>query len=390
MTNLSISAFKPVCLCKFLFFSLLILCADSSRANELFPIVKHSFRQNVSVQSDQITMLGTNLLAVNSSTSAASIADGNRVVFDDQYSDGFDGYDAIKFFNEGENFGLLRNNRILSVEARSSVKPVDTLFYNMTGMRIMQYRLMFVPMNMNAADVKAELIDKYLNSRTTVDMMQTSYLDFNITTDAASNAPDRFMLVFTSKAAGPVPVAFTSFTANRNRYGQVDVSWKTSNEVNIQRYELERSANGRLFDIINTNIATANSRSSASYHYQDETSLQGVSFYRMKAVSENGKEDYSNIVKVAGANAASSVSVYPNPAIGGRVQISFTNKPAGNYNIQLINNMGQVLYSSRTTTPSTNCVTTINLNPRVIAGIYQLRIVSEEGESEVMKVQIVK
>ena len=356
--------------------------------NELPPKMPQVFKT-----SDQVVMLGSNLMAVNSGTTA-DLADGNRVVFDDKYSNEFDAYDAIKLTNVGENFGLLRNNKILAVEARSSIKSNDTLYYNMSGLRAMEYQLMFLPINMNTVEVKAELIDNYLNSRSPVNLMETSYLPFTVNSDAASNATDRFMLVFSAKAAGPLPVTFSSVSANRNRYDKIDISWKTENEVNIKHYELERSSNGRVFEKIHTRAAATNNGSGASYSYLDESLLQGVNFFRVKAVSENGLIQYSSIVKVSDNKAAPSISVYPNPVMSGSAQVSFTNKPAGNYQIQLINNNGQVVYNNKWNIQAGNSIRKIENSPQskqlAVPGVYHLRIISEAGESEVMSVMVAK
>ena len=314
------------------------------------------------------------------------LADGNIAVFDENYSDEVDSRDALKTRNAGENFGLTRNSKSLAVEARGAIKSDDTLYYNMSNLRAMQYQLMFIPENMPMAS--AELIDKHLNTRTPVSVIDTTYLSFDVTTDAASAAADRFMLVF--KPAAPLPVTITSITASRNREGKIDVNWKTENEVNIKHYELERSSNGRAFDKINTKAAAANNGSNASYSHLDETPLQGANFYRVKANGENGQVQYSAIVKVAGIDATPAIAVYPNPVKEGKVNVSFTNKPAGNYNIQMTNSIGQVVYSSRWNVPSGNNNRTIELGNQLASGIYQLRIVSEEGESEVMSVQIIQ
>jgi hypothetical protein len=247
--------------------------------------------------------------------------------------------DAQKTGNAGENFGLTRSNKLLAVETRGDVKSEDTLYYYMSNLRPMNYKLKFIPKNMPMAS--AELIDKHLNSRTPISLIDTSYVSFDVSADAASAASDRFMLVF--KPTAPLPVSFTSISANRNSENKIVVNWKTENEVNVNRYELERSANGRSFDKINTKVSSDNNGSNASYTHLDEAPLQGANFYRVKAIGENGQVQYSAIVKVLGVNATPAISVYPNP-VKDMLTIN-TNNELEDYNWIIYNVNGQIMKS---------------------------------------------
>ena len=341
---------------------------------------------------NEISMLSTNLLAINNNEVA--LADGNRVVFNDKYSDNVDGNDAIKMKNSGENFGLIRSNRNLAVEARSMLHDGDTVYYDMSGLRQMSYKLMFVPENLPDVSMHAELVDKYLQSRTPISLIDTSYVIFSINADAGSGEADRFMLVFTTKATSPLPVTIISISSNRSRDKNIIVNWKTENEINIKQYELERSSDGISFDKINTQNARANYGKGAAYAHKDEGSLLGVNFYRVKAINENGQFQYSIIVKVSAAQTLPGISVYPNPIVDGKVNIYFTNNTAGNYTIQIANSIGQVVYRSRWNIPAGNNIRTIDNGPRfkpwAIPGVYQLSIFSEKGDSEVISLQVVK
>ena len=65
-----------------------------------------------------------------------------------------------------------------------------------------------------------------------------------------------------------LPVALISFTAEKN--GQtVLLKWKTAQEQNSDRFEIERSADGRNFNTIGNVAATGNTNSIRNYSFTD-------------------------------------------------------------------------------------------------------------------------
>ncbi|MEP6750196.1 MAG: hypothetical protein ABJB86_20830, partial [Bacteroidota bacterium] len=105
---------RPLQLALSLFFSIFTL--------NNFAADKHPLNFQSQSGTTEIKMLSSFLF-----TAGGTAADGNRVVFASQYSNGIDGNDAIKFTNPGENFGLLRNGSLLAVEARQPIANGDTL-----------------------------------------------------------------------------------------------------------------------------------------------------------------------------------------------------------------------------------------------------------------------
>ncbi|RYY45422.1 MAG: hypothetical protein EOO06_16550, partial [Chitinophagaceae bacterium] len=204
-----------------------------------------------------------------------SVSDGNRVAYDPSFSNAVDREDAVKITNATENFGIRSNSKDLIVEAKKPILETDTIFYKMSNLSNLQYKLSFEPRNLSATGLYAELIDKYLNSRTPVSLTDSTWYTFSATADAASKAADRFMLVFRAPA-GPLPVRFVAVAAQRQADRTIAVDWKVANEVNINRYEVQRSANGSAFSSILTNDATG----AATYGKVDLSPLSTDNFYR--------------------------------------------------------------------------------------------------------------
>ena len=124
------------------------------------------------------------------------MVDGNTVSFDHSYSNDYDGKDASKMTNSSESFGILSQGKTLSVEARSPVARFDTIHYQLTNMHIQPYQLRFVPEQMADERLTAFLEDRFLNTRTSISLSDSSFVDFSVTADPASAATDRFILIF--------------------------------------------------------------------------------------------------------------------------------------------------------------------------------------------------
>ncbi len=138
-------------------------------------------------------------------TAAGVIADGNAVVFDTNFSNAIDADDADKFANGGENFGLIRDDRPLAVEARRPVQKNDTVFYNMGNLRKQAYQLRFGPKSMQPG-LKAFLVDQFLHSKTAISLNDSSSVNFSINDNPASAAAGRFYVIFNYKRVNPLIV----------------------------------------------------------------------------------------------------------------------------------------------------------------------------------------
>lgn len=308
--------------------------------------------------------------------SAGLVADGNRVSFNENYSNAIANEDATKLMNSGENFGILVQGKKLIIDGRKPVADADTIFYTMSGLRIQNYMLSFEPVNLNAPGLTAELIDQYLQTRTAISLTDSSFYNFAATNDPLSRAANRFFLVFKAPAS-PVPVHFISISASRNTDRSIKVSWRVENEINIGHYEVERSADGIQFSgILNEDVAN-----SINYSRNDLSPLAFDNYYRIKAVGTNGDITYSAIVKVAPENLTPSISVLPNPVKGKQMQVRFEAAKEGKYTLSIHNESGQRIYNEVINISNSIEVRTIRLKKTVAAGAYFIKLQNSDKET---------
>lgn len=169
-------------------------------------------------------------------------------------------------------------------------------------------------------------------------------------------------------------LSFTATTKNNN----VEVAWKTSNEVNTRHFEVEQSSDGKNFKAFATIAAAGNSTSEKSYSYT--TTLNAVTtYYRLKMVDADGKFTTSAVVKVAPAkNGFALGNVYPVPAKNS-LTVEWNSSRAGTTSLVLTDMSGRVLK-----TISTQAVQGFNRQvldvQTLVAGQYFLQVKNETGK----------
>lgn len=330
--------------------------------------------------------LTTNLYEVNGSTN--SLADGNVEVFNTAYPDTIDGYDALKLSNTMENFGILRDGKVLVIEARQPVTTNDTIYFDMWNMKQQQYNLQFIPTDLNTENLTAYLQDSYLRTNTPISLSDTSNVSFTIDTNAASSINNRFQVVFNSSS--PLPVTFTSITANRqNATSPVIVSWTVAGENGIKDYSVQRSTDGINFSEIGTAAAKNNNGGNAAYSFTDAQALNSAYYYRVESIGISGATAYTSIVKVSGTDETPAITIYPNPVINRNITVKLTNELQGAYKIKLLNADGQSVYETIINHNGGNGNYILNL-PAIAAGAYKLEIVSQESNTNYSQEVIVE
>jgi hypothetical protein len=292
--------------------------------------------------------------------------------------------DAVKMDKSGENIGLKINGKTLVVERRKIIRRTDTIFYKLDKLKVQQYQLEFIANDLGQPGLAAFLEDNYLHTSTPVSLGDTTRVMFTVEDIPGSHAADRFRIVFQKLA--PVPVIITSIEANRNTDQSIGIKWKVENEINIQFYTVERSADGRNFTGIINTMATGNNGGNSSYSSNDQDPLSADNFYRIKALGRDGGIQYSAIVKLSNVKAVPVIMVYPNPVVNRILQVQFSNQPMGNYYIQLINELGQTVYSNNIQIDNSNVVRSMQLDAGIAAGTYRMIIVSASGNKLSAKV----
>ena len=127
---------------------------------------------------------------------------------------------------------------------------------------------------------------------------------------------DHFSEFYLTGSPTPLPVELTQFTATL-RGTTVVLAWATASEKNADRFEIERSLDGRTFARLGAVAAHGTTSSPSTYTFSDGRYPDGTAllYYRLRQVDADGKLSYSpvRVVAVSGS-ATAGLQLFPNPA----------------------------------------------------------------------------
>jgi len=137
---------------------------------------------------------------------------------------------------------------------------------------------------------------------------------------------------------GALSVELLSFTGQQQG-DHVGLNWITSQEVNSDYFQVQRSIDGVSFISLGEVNAAGNSLSPLSYDFVDTNPVEGVNYYRLKAVDLDGSFEYSNILSFV-FRPGEAFSLYPNP-FADELFVRINGIDRGTINFELYNANGQ-------------------------------------------------
>ncbi len=148
-------------------------------------------------------------------------------------------------------------------------------------------------------------------------------------------------IYFHANAALPVElVSFNAIAQDRN----VKLSWATSSEFNNSYFEVERSRNGKDFQRIDIVQGSSNPNVFNTYNSIDNAPNDGLNYYRLTQVDNDGKSNISQVVSVEiGGN---KLDLVRKAVSGNEVELRYNIPYNGNYEVQAYSINGQLLYSA--------------------------------------------
>jgi hypothetical protein len=112
-----------------------------------------------------------------------------------------------------------------------------------------------------------------------------------------------------------LPVELFDFSGEYIKPGVNELSWKTGSEINNDRFEIERLNNQGDFEYIGKVPGHGNSNLVLSYSFLDQNAPDGIAYYRLKQIDNNGDFHYSPTISInPELETLLSVQVSPNPA----------------------------------------------------------------------------
>jgi len=312
------------------------------------------------------------------------LADGVLARFEENYAVQVNGDDAEDIVNFDENIALVRDGKMLSIESLPLSNISDTLFLKMNNLKQQAYEWQFNAVDFNSSQLKQAFVrDNYMGTETPIALTGATIIDFTVTSNPASAAVNRFTIIF--KTGTALSVNILSLKGYKKNTG-IYIEWETAKEINMDRYEVERSSDMQTF-ISKSVIAAKNSSITNSYNWFDSKPEKGNNFYRVRAISKDGTIRYSLVVSIFIAKEGEGMSVYPNPVSGKVFNVQLNNIAKGTYMINLINGIGQIIGSHKLEHPGGSATHSITANNTFIPGKYTMQLT---GENTTLLQQILK
>jgi len=166
-----------------------------------------------------------------------------------------------------------------------------------------------------------------------------------------------------------LPVKLIGFKASSE--GQTALlSWSTSEETNSDRFEIERSQNGKNWSKIGSLTSNGESNTTRYYSYVDASPLKGENLYRLKMVDQDETFAYSGIQSLTFKGAG---LVYPNPVSASESLTLNVGDWSKVKQVKVLNAAGKVVFES------SNALYSGISARRLMAGAYVILVTNVDG-----------
>ena len=148
-----------------------------------------------------------------------------------------------------------------------------------------------------------------------------------------------------------LPVDLIAFTAEPLGNKDALLQWTTASEINNNRFDIERSYDGRTFEVVGDVAGNGNSQHQIDYTYTDASvsKVQKTVYYRLKQVDFDGAFEYSDI-RVVRFDALGNVQLvaYPNP-LNDELNVMVGLSNGESYQLEVTNLQGKLVHQENHT-----------------------------------------
>ncbi|MES2648388.1 MAG: CARDB domain-containing protein [Bacteroidota bacterium] len=182
-----------------------------------------------------------------------------------------------------------------------------------------------------------------------------------------------------------LPLTLVSFNG-KWQGNNVVINWKTTSEINVSHFELERSYDGTLYNMIcRTNANNTGGINNYSFtDFAPATSKNNHLYYRLKMTDKDGQSSYSKIVSLS-VIANALINIYPNPVKDDLI-VAISNLQKAAYVFKLVDATGRECREIKKDFAEGKSSLSIDMN-NLAPGVYLLKVIKANGETlEIKKV----
>ncbi len=143
--------------------------------------------------------------------------------------------------------------------------------------------------------------------------------------------------------ATALPVKLVDFSAAREG-NTATLAWSTSEEANSDYFDVQRSGDGKVWEMLKTIAAKGESSVETHYSAVDDSPMGGINFYRLKMVDKDGTFAFSKIRNVE-FDLKTGYTLFPNP-VSDKLNFKSTEDWNSVASIKIYNAKGVEVYTS--------------------------------------------
>jgi ELWxxDGT repeat protein len=175
-----------------------------------------------------------------------------------------------------------------------------------------------------------------------------------------------------------LPITLLNFSATVEGKNAVKLDWTTTNEINSDHFEIERSIDGKNFSSINRMTASGNSALNQNYTYTDQQAgnlNSSALYYRLRLVDKDGTFKNSQVLLVRLQGGGFQFTFAPNPV---QQQLNVSVSPAGakSVAIRIIDANGKQVYQQALPTGVNVYQQNIDV-AKLKTGVYYLQVITD-------------
>jgi hypothetical protein len=168
----------------------------------------------------------------------------------------------------------------------------------------------------------------------------------------------------------PLPLTYLFFNASCLS-GQITVTWETAQQVNTRLFEVERSGDGSLWQVIGSVPAAGNSSVENDYSFTDKNPLAGSNEYRIAEYDLNNQANYTQVIRST-CGMGETCSVWPNPAAN-TAWVNISSPDNSKAALRLYDSRGALALVKEVDLPAGNTLYNLDLSG-LARGTYELRV----------------
>ncbi|MCF2443289.1 T9SS type A sorting domain-containing protein [Dyadobacter sp. CY345] len=187
---------------------------------------------------------------------------------------------------------------------------------------------------------------------------------------------------FISSKSVALPVRLLDFDVTKEKNVSM-LTWVTSQEVNAERFDIQRSADAKSWETIGHKAATGESDDKVYYQFTDYQPLPRDNYYRLKMIDHDGTFALSRLNYIA-FDSDNTLILYPNPGTDVVKIKKGIFKPGTMADISIFDTLGKKVFSFSGATDSEFNISSLP------TGIYQMVVTTKTGDVRRSKISVMR